>query len=595
MNIPLFPANMEILSQDMQNAFNLINTDFQTFINTLIYSSNTTVILTGLQVQANSTPDGGITVTAGIAVSNGQIINIPSNQQVNVISGTYTWGTPLGADSTNPRIDLIVCQYQTQATNVQNRPFKDPTTGTVTYSNVALIQQDYFALNVIHGTPSSTPVAPSVPSGWFALAQIYIPAGATTIQQANITDLTSQYRTSGGWLKKVSGGRIWVNDSQAAEIDTISGIKLMLGNTSYIFDNTTNGYLDISGNTNGIRLLSSLLANQGITIPAGQTFTNNGSYAGSPIVTSITAGQGISVINPTSPGPATVSVTNVPNSALVGPLVSSITAGQGISVSNPSGVGAATVSIPNGGVTASMLASGAAVANIGYTPVNKAGDTMTGDLTINAGGLFAFGPLNEISVGTTTTPTIGQGTIRFASNGPGANDGAFIEYCPPSSGNTANIINITSYSGGFLSALNIKANTTTINGNTVWHAGNSPSASIITLYTGRNGYPEKSTWQNYTSIFTTRLTWDSSFATGRNIYFEVDLAVDTSGYTAYAVLRNITAGTNIVILSTTSISGPNFIRSSAISIPNGAQIEVGIYSNSGSANAMLSTARLIIM
>jgi hypothetical protein len=38
-----------------------------------------------------------------------------------------------------------------------------------------------------------------------------------------------------------------------------------------------------------------------------------------------------------------------------------------------------------GTVGATQMASGAAVANIGYTPVNKAGDTMTGQLTINGG------------------------------------------------------------------------------------------------------------------------------------------------------------------------------------------------------------------
>jgi len=40
----------------------------------------------------------------------------------------------------------------------------------------------------------------------------------------------------------------------------------------------------------------------------------------------------------------------------------------------------ATAHIANGAVTAPKLASGAAVANIGYTPVNRAGDTMTGNL-----------------------------------------------------------------------------------------------------------------------------------------------------------------------------------------------------------------------
>ena len=39
--------------------------------------------------------------------------------------------------------------------------------------------------------------------------------------------------------------------------------------------------------------------------------------------------------------------------------------------------------ITNGAVTGDMLASGAVLANLGYTPVNKAGDTMTGPLNIN--------------------------------------------------------------------------------------------------------------------------------------------------------------------------------------------------------------------
>lgn len=42
--------------------------------------------------------------------------------------------------------------------------------------------------------------------------------------------------------------------------------------------------------------------------------------------------------------------------------------------------------LADGSIGAAELASGAAVANIGYTPVNKAGDTMTGALT--AGGVL---------------------------------------------------------------------------------------------------------------------------------------------------------------------------------------------------------------
>jgi hypothetical protein len=42
----------------------------------------------------------------------------------------------------------------------------------------------------------------------------------------------------------------------------------------------------------------------------------------------------------------------------------------------------ATTNLPDGSVTAPKLASGSAVDNIGYTPVNKAGDTMTGAISV---------------------------------------------------------------------------------------------------------------------------------------------------------------------------------------------------------------------
>lgn len=56
------------------------------------------------------------------------------------------------------------------------------------------------------------------------------------------------------------------------------------------------------------------------------------------------------------------------------------------------------VDIINATVSANKLASGAAVSNIGYTPVNKAGDTMTGRLTIGAGSDRAIDLLNSSSV-----------------------------------------------------------------------------------------------------------------------------------------------------------------------------------------------------
>ncbi len=42
-----------------------------------------------------------------------------------------------------------------------------------------------------------------------------------------------------------------------------------------------------------------------------------------------------------------------------------------------------TADLANSAVTAAKMGSGAATGNSGYTPVNKVGDTMTGDLIVN--------------------------------------------------------------------------------------------------------------------------------------------------------------------------------------------------------------------
>ena len=43
-----------------------------------------------------------------------------------------------------------------------------------------------------------------------------------------------------------------------------------------------------------------------------------------------------------------------------------------------------TAKVADGAITAAKLANGAVVGNLGYTPVNKAGDTITGNLTLNS-------------------------------------------------------------------------------------------------------------------------------------------------------------------------------------------------------------------
>ena len=171
-------------------------------------------------------------------------------------------------------------------------------------------------------------------------------------------------------------------------------------------------------------VIDAFTANSGIVVPAGQTINNNGSYAGSPIVTSITAGSGINVTNPTSPGAATVdntgvlsiagtdgvtpsastgavtiSLSAVPNTSLSGDLVSSITAGNGISVTNPTGVGAATVGFLSAGTSLGTFTTGT-------SPLGVAID-QSGNVWVTNDGSNTLEKFNSAgtSLGTFTTGT----------------------------------------------------------------------------------------------------------------------------------------------------------------------------------------------
>lgn len=408
----------------------------KTFVTTGLYENS--VIISGLNVQADSSPDAYVQVSIGTAYQNGAQIVVSAPQYVNVLAtNAQYWGTGQAADPTNPRIDIVCIEYATQDADPQTLTFVDPANGTTSNSTVNTRRNDYYGITIVHGTPAASPVVPSTPAGYVLLAQIAVPANVTTVTSSNITDERAAVQISGNALNKISGGRIWVDDTKTTSgswaIKSASGIKHYFGSTAYLHDNTSANVLEISGGSSGISLLSQLNA-QGQTIAAGSGATLSGvlnaegatiqgssttklslnyvqldsnsivpsSALQGTFVTSITAGTGISTTNPTGAGAATINVSSAPNSALVGPLVSSITGQNGIGVTNPTGVGAATLTLSNlaNGVLAGPLVSSLTV-NSTLTATNPTAvgaatlglnlgntNTWTATQTFNAGATF---------------------------------------------------------------------------------------------------------------------------------------------------------------------------------------------------------------
>lgn len=149
-----------------------------------------------LAVTALATPNMSVNVAAGgvwIAGTLGSTTSQSANASAQTTYGAPATFTSQGsyydyndatvnlpiaaANATNPRIDLVVA-------TVQDADYS----GT---ANQAILQ-------VITGTPASSPVAPPVPASSLVLAQIAVAANATTITAGNITD-TRPVSGFGGW------------------------------------------------------------------------------------------------------------------------------------------------------------------------------------------------------------------------------------------------------------------------------------------------------------------------------------------------------------------------------------------------------------
>lgn len=89
------------------------------------------------------------------------------------------------------RIDLIVC--------------------TAASTDLGSGSGDAFSFGVVAGTPSASPVAPTVPAGSVAIAQVLVIGGQASIQAGNITDRRMPGPTGPGGT--VTGGLVSATDS----------------------------------------------------------------------------------------------------------------------------------------------------------------------------------------------------------------------------------------------------------------------------------------------------------------------------------------------------------------------------------------------
>jgi hypothetical protein len=139
-----------------------------------------------------------VDISKGVFLHNNKISQLDSSQSVNILdTSSGTWGTGKVANATKNRWSIICVKNAEQANTPEDRWFVDDSVDPNTYSQIqtnTLINKAYYEIVVVHGDDvagityaASNPV---VPSGYFVIAEIYVPAAATEVLIANVYDTT---------------------------------------------------------------------------------------------------------------------------------------------------------------------------------------------------------------------------------------------------------------------------------------------------------------------------------------------------------------------------------------------------------------------
>jgi hypothetical protein len=226
--------------------------------------------VSGGTVNADSPVDGACNVIPGVFTQAGGLFySLATIATMNIISGAANpaaniWGTGQAADATNPRIDIVCVSYQKTANTPQVKTFiNDTVSPPVLYTqSTNTLNQSAPLFSVIHGTPSATPSAPAVPSGFMMLATVLVPANATTVTSGDITNnLSINIKT----LEDIQFG----TNPQSAFSDLLHGTGVYSGYLNAMaVSQTASPSLGVSVAT-GAALLAGITANVSVatTVP----------------------------------------------------------------------------------------------------------------------------------------------------------------------------------------------------------------------------------------------------------------------------------------------------------------------------------------
>jgi len=156
--------------------------NLNTIFEELFSHATNDIIVAGLIVQQRGTPSMNVDITIGLSYC----------QSTEKIAHTGSLFGPVSITNGvgSERIDIVEMRLLETDYDEQQRAFKDPSTGDITFQDVDTKIRREIEIQVIEGTPGSG-VAPNHTAGWIKIAEVTVAISeSTSILDADIENCT---------------------------------------------------------------------------------------------------------------------------------------------------------------------------------------------------------------------------------------------------------------------------------------------------------------------------------------------------------------------------------------------------------------------